>query len=151
MAVTVGQLNNLGTCPFKSVNTRTLYTGTSSEKKGRVSLAFWTIVVTCPAAHVAGVRGEAGIKCLSRTEKREGPTLVAQKCGHDFHMSLRSKVRKHRDTKHQSGLPNLLLALSVSTTSAYSNLGVLQGIEPRTSATNSISLPLSHISCHNER
>jgi hypothetical protein len=58
-------------------------------------------------------------------------------------MSLRSKVRRHRDTKRQSGLPNLLLALSVSTTSAYSNLGVSKGFEPLTSATNSISLPLS--------
>jgi hypothetical protein len=110
-------------------------------------LAFGAIVVTCHAAHAARVRCEAGIKCLSRTEKQEGPTLVARKCGHNFHMSLRSEVRRHRDTKRQSGLPNLLLALSVSTTSAYSNLGVSQGIEPRTSATNSISLPLSHISC----
>jgi hypothetical protein len=61
-------------------------------------------------------------------------------------MSLRSKVRRHRDTKRQLGLPNLLLAVLVSTTSAYSKLGVLQGFEPPTSATNSISLPLSHIS-----
>ena len=97
--------------------------------------------------HLARVRCEAGIKCLSRTEKREGPALVARKCEHDFYMSLRSEVRRLSDTKRQLGLPNLLLALSVSTTSAYSNLGVLQGIEPRTSATNSISLPLSHISC----
>jgi hypothetical protein len=36
-----------------------------------------------------------------------------------------------------------------STTSPYSNLGVLQGFEPPTSATNSVSLPLSHISCGN--
>jgi hypothetical protein len=49
------------------------------------------------------VRCEAGIKCLSRTEKREGPTLVARKCGHDFHMSLQSEVRRHRDTERQSG------------------------------------------------
>ncbi len=96
---------------------------------------------------MARVRCKAGIKCLSHTEKQEGPTLVAQKCGHEFHISLRSEVRRHRDTKRQSGLPNLLLALSVSTTSAYSNLGISQGFEPPTSATNSISLPLSHISC----
>jgi hypothetical protein len=96
---------------------------------------------------MARVQCKVGIKCLSCTEKQEGPTLVAKKCGHEFHISLRSKVRRHRDTKRQSGLPNLLLALSVSMTSAYSNLGVLQGFEPPTSATNSISLPLSHISC----
>ncbi len=96
---------------------------------------------------MARVQCEVGIKCLSCTEKREGPTLVAQKCGHKFHISLRSKVRRHRDTKRQSGLPNLLLALLVSMTSAYSNLGVLQRFKPPTSATNSISLPLSHISC----
>jgi hypothetical protein len=96
---------------------------------------------------MARVQCEAGIKCLSCTEKQEGPTLVTRKCGHEFHISLRSKVRRQRYTKCQSGLPNLLLALSVSMTSAYSNLGVLQGFEPLTSATNSISLPLSHISC----
>jgi hypothetical protein len=100
---------------------------------------------------MARVWCEAGIKCLSCTEKQEGPTLVARKCGHEFHISLRSEVRRHRDTKRQSGLPNLLLALSVSTTSAYSNLGVLQGFEPPTSATNSISLPLSHINQQNSR
>jgi hypothetical protein len=32
------------------------------------------------------------------------------------------------------------------TTSTYSNLSVLQGFEPPTSATNSVSLPLNHIS-----
>ncbi len=56
-------------------------------------------------------------------------------------------MRRQRDTKRQPGLPHLLLALSVLTTSAYSNLGVLQGFEPPASATHSISLPLSHISC----
>jgi hypothetical protein len=90
--------------------------------------------VTCHTAHMARVRCKVGIKCLSCTEKQEGPTLVARKCGHEFYISLRSKVRRHRDTKRQSGLLNLLLALSVLTTSAYSNLGVLQGFEPPTSA-----------------
>jgi hypothetical protein len=116
-------------------------------RRAELKLGVWAIVVTCHTAHVARVRCKAGIKCLYHTEKWEGPTLVARKCGHELHMSLRSEVRRHRDTKRQSGLPNLLLALSVSTTSAYSNLGVLQGFEPPTSATNSISLPLSHISC----
>jgi hypothetical protein len=104
-------------------------------------LAIGAIIVTCHTAHMARVRCKVGIKCLSCTEKQEGPTLVAQKCGHKFHISLRSKVRRHRDTKHQSGLPNLLLALLVLTASAYSSLGVLQGFEPPTSATNSVSLP----------
>ncbi len=94
---------------------------------------------------------QRGIKCLSCTEKQEGPTLVTRKCGNEYHISLHSKVRRHRDTKRQSGLPNLLLALSVLTTSTYSNLGVLQGFEPPTSATNSVSLPLSHISWTDDR
>ncbi len=59
--------------------------------------------------------------------KQEGPTLVAQKCGHEFHVSLRNQVGRHRNTKHQSGaVPILQLALLVLMTSAYSNLGVLQ-------------------------
>jgi hypothetical protein len=90
--------------------------------------------VTCHTVHMARVQCKAGIKCLSCAEKQEGPTQVAQKCGHKFHISLRSKVRRHRDTKHQLGLPNLLLALLVLTTSAYSNLGVSQGFEPLTTS-----------------
>ncbi len=147
MAIAVGQLHNLGTCPFKSSTLEPVCTGTAQTRRAESKLGVGAIVVTCHATHVARVRCEAGIKCLSRTEKREGPTLVARKCGHEFHMSLRSEVRRRRDTKRQSGLPILLLALPVLTTSAYSNLSVSQGIEPRTSATNSVSLPLSHISC----
>ncbi len=86
--------------------------------------------------HIARVQCKAGIKCLSYTAKQEGPTLVEQKCGHKFCMSLRNQVGKHGDTKRQLGaVPILLLALWVSTTSAYSNLGVSQGFEPPTSAT----------------
>jgi hypothetical protein len=41
VAVAGGHLHNLGTCPFKSVNTRARTDmGTSSERKGRVSLSW---------------------------------------------------------------------------------------------------------------
>jgi hypothetical protein len=47
-------------------------------------------------------------------------------------MGLGNKVGRHGDTKRQSGaVPILLLALLVSMTSAYSNLGVLQGLNPQ--------------------
>jgi hypothetical protein len=103
--------------------------------------------VTCHAAHMARVQCKAGI-CLSHTKKREGPTQVAQKGGHEFHMGACNKVGRHglysghysgvfiapknaqnADTKCQSGPgPILLLAILASMTSAYSSLGVLQGL-----------------------
>jgi hypothetical protein len=47
-------------------------------------------------------------------------------------MGLRNQVGRHGDTKSQSGaVPILLLALLVLTTSPYSNLGVLQGLNPQ--------------------
>ncbi len=148
MVVAVEQLRNLGTYCFKSSPLEPVCTRTAQMRRAELKLGNWgEIVVTRHTAHMARVRCEAGIKCIFCTEKQEGPTLVAQKYRHKFHISLCSKVRRHRDTKRQSGLPNLLLVLSVSMTSAYSNLGVSQGLEPPTSATNSVSLPLSHISC----
>ncbi len=55
-------------------------------------MAFGAIVVTCHAAHAARVRRKAGIECLSCTEKQEGPTLVARKCGHDCGIVVKGAI-----------------------------------------------------------
>jgi hypothetical protein len=95
-------------------------------------LALGAILVTCHAAHMARVQWEAGIKCLSCTAKQEGPTQIAQKCRHKFHIGVHNQVGRHGDTKRQSGaVPILLLALLVLLTSTYFNLGVLQGLNPQ--------------------
>jgi hypothetical protein len=62
------------------INTGTLCTGTAQTRRAELKLGIWAIVVTCHTAHMARVGCKAGIKCLSSTEKREGPTLVARKC-----------------------------------------------------------------------
>ncbi len=52
--------------------------------------------------------------------------------GHYSGTFVASKSAQNAETKHQSGaVPILLLALSASTTSTYSSLGVLQGLNPR--------------------
>jgi hypothetical protein len=114
-------------------------------------MAFGAIVGTCQAAHMARVRCEARIKCLSCIEKQEGPTQVTRKCGHEFHIGARKQVGRHglysghfsgvfvapknaqnAESKHQSGaVPILLLALLALMTIVYSSLGVLQGLNPR--------------------
>jgi hypothetical protein len=80
-----------------------------------------------------------------------GPIRVIQKHGHECIISNRNQVVRHglypghysgifvnpknaqnAATKRQSGaVPVLLLALLASTTSTYSSLGVLQGMNPR--------------------
>ncbi len=113
------------------VNTRTLCTGTAQQGGQKWSLAFGVIVVTCFAVHMARVQFKAGLKCLSHSAKQNGITLAAQKCGLKFHMGLHNQVGRHGDTKHHSGaVPILLLASLVLMTSAYSNLGVWQGLNP---------------------
>jgi hypothetical protein len=148
VAVAGGQIHNLGTCPFKS-STLEPPAWEQHRQEGQSSmLDVGAILVTHHAAHMARVWCKAGIKCLSHTAKQEGPTQVAQKCGHKFHIGMCNQVERHRtysghysgvfvapkntrnaETKRQSGaVPILLLALSASTTSAYSSLGVLQGL-----------------------
>ncbi len=132
MAVAGGQLHNLGTCPFKSSTLEPSVRKQLRQEGQSWSLAFGAISVTRHAAHMARVRCEAGIKCLCCTAKQEGPTLVPQKCRHKFHMGLCNQVGRHGDTKRQLGaVPILLLALLVSMTRAYFNLGVLQGLNPQ--------------------
>ncbi len=109
------------------------------------------IVVTHHATHMARVWCKAGIKCLSCTEKQVGPNQVVQKFRHKFHMGVRNQVGRHglysghysgvfvtpkcawnAETMHQSGaVPILLLAILALMASAYSSLGVLQGLNPQ--------------------
>ena len=83
--------------------------------------------------------------------KCNGPDQVVQKNGHECTISERNQVGRHglysrhysrvfaapknarnTETKHQSGaVPILLLVLLASTTSAYSSLSVLQGLNPQ--------------------
>jgi hypothetical protein len=107
--------------------------GTAQTRRTELKLGiFGAIVVTCHAVHISRVQCKVGIKCLSCTAKQEGLTLVARKCGHKFHIGLYNQVGRHVATKHQWGaVPILLLALLISRTSTYSNLGVLQGLNPQ--------------------
>jgi hypothetical protein len=59
------------------------------------------------------------------------------------------KNAQNAETKRWSGArPIPLLALSASTTSAYTSLGVLQELNPRPQLLKASVKPLSHISCH---
>jgi hypothetical protein len=86
MAVAGGKLHNLGTCSFKSSTLEPSTWEQLREEGQSLMLGVWAIVVTCHAAHMARGQCKAGIKCLSCTEKQEGPTQVTQKRGHEFHM-----------------------------------------------------------------
>ncbi len=46
----------------------------------------WAIMVTRGTVHMARVQCKAEIKCLSCTEKQEGPTQVTQKHGQEVYM-----------------------------------------------------------------
>jgi hypothetical protein len=71
--------------------------------------------------------------------------------GHDPRIFVAPKNARNSEIKHWSGaVPMPLLALSASTTSAYTSLGVLQELNPRPQLLKESGLPLSHISCHNE-
>ncbi len=112
-----------------------------------------SIIVTPHAAHMARVRCKVRIKCLSCTEKQEGPTQVTQKSRHEFCMGACNQVERHglysghysgvfvapknawnAESKHKSrAVPIALLAILALTTSTYSSLGVLQGWTPNVS------------------
>jgi hypothetical protein len=60
----------------------------------------------------------------------------------------RSKNARNAETKRQSGaVPTPLLALSASTTSPYSSLGVSRESNPQPQPLKASVVPLSHISC----
>jgi hypothetical protein len=104
------------------------------------------------AAHVARVQGdEQETSYLARMGKCIGPTQNAQSAQHLVSILARNQARRHwvysghyprifvapknaqnAETKRRSGaVPIPLLALSASTTSAYTSLGVLQELNPR--------------------
>ncbi len=103
--------------------------------------------------------------CLIQRNKK-APLLVAQNCEHKFYIGMRNQVGRHglysrhysgvfvapknaqnAETKRWSGaVPILLLAILALTTSAYSSLGVLQGLNPRRQLLK-VSVPLGHINC----
>ena len=104
------------------------------------------------AAHIARVRGkEQETRYLARMGKRIGPTQNAQSVQHLISVLARNQARRHwvysghyprifaapknarnAETKHRSGaVPIALLALSASTTTAYTSLGVLQELNPQ--------------------
>jgi hypothetical protein len=104
------------------------------------------------AAHVARVWGkEQGTRYLARMGKRIGPTQNTQSAQHLISILARSQARRHwvysghyprifvapknaqnAETKHRSrAVPIPLLALSASTTSAYTTLGVSQELNPQ--------------------
>jgi hypothetical protein len=104
------------------------------------------------AAHVARVRGEEqGTRYLARMGKRIGPTQNAQSAQHLICILARNQARRHwvysghyprifvapkntqnAETKCWSwAVPVPLLALSASTTSAYTSLGVSQELNPQ--------------------
>jgi hypothetical protein len=100
--------------------------------------------------------------CLAQRNKK-APLLVAQKRKHKFYIGMRNQVGRHglysghypgvfaapdnaqnAETNRQSGaVPILLLTLLALTTSQP---WCFAGFEPPTSATESVSLSLGHIS-----
>jgi hypothetical protein len=69
VAVAVGQLHNLGTCPFKLSPLEPVSTGTAQTRRAELKLSAWAIVVSCHTAHMARVWCKVEIKCLYHTEK----------------------------------------------------------------------------------
>jgi hypothetical protein len=103
-------------------------------------------------AHVARVRGkEQETRNLARMGKCIGPTQNAQSAQHLISILAHNQARRHwvysghyprifvapknaRNTEAKcrpGAVPILLLALSASTTSAYTSLGVSQELNPR--------------------
>ncbi len=139
-----------GDLSLQSINTRPSTWEQLREEGQSLMLGIGAIIVTCHAAHMARVQCKVGIKCLSCTEEQEGPTQDTQNRGHEFHMGTCDQVGRHEPysghysgvfiapknaqnakTKHQhqsGAVPILLPAISASMTSAYSSLGVLQGL-----------------------
>ncbi len=109
---------------------------------------------------------EQETRYLARMGKRIDPTPEHVECATLIYILARNQVGRHwvysghyprifvtpknarnTETKHQSGaVPILLLALSASATSTYTNLGVLQESNPQPQLLKASGLPLSHIS-----
>jgi hypothetical protein len=96
VAVACGQLHNLGTCPFKSVNTRTRTdTGTSSERKGRVSLHWGNRSDSPYSARCYGAVRSGNQVPVSYREMRR-PHSRCMKVQTRIFILARNQARRHR-------------------------------------------------------
>ena len=109
MAAAGGQFHNLGTSPFKSslqapqVECRHMSVFHRQHRTARTIraeffLGVWAITVSCKQRMWQGCGVEVGIKYLSRIEKQEGPTLVAQKAQTRilYWQTNKNEVDRHR-------------------------------------------------------